>query len=455
MRHGKGGWAAVLLLGSSLGCSDYKLSADEPDEAGSPASDDGSAEPPDGDVPPETDPGDSGEETTGGVDPNTAPTIAITAPDPGGTFYVDLMVSLEVEVADVESAPETLRVTWSSDRGDVLPADLVPDPTGAVATSSLLTDGTHVLTATVIDPDGASGSASVTIGLAGSYNIGSECGAVPAYTLPTCAEATGVYFSDIRSTNPSIFRMDPDGTNLTTSYTEVADDLEVDLVGGLLYWVRADSIIERGPLGGGPIETVQPALPYAYGIALHPFARRIYWTNQVGTPKVEQSCFWGGDTTAVLPSLGPGGNCCAIGIDIDFDQEKIYWMDGYYGGPISRMNLDGTGIEILGYTAGIGNGVAIDHRNGKLYWTEYGSTSVIRRANLDGSDAETLLTTMDGLATPQHIAVDPEAGKLYWADMDATAQIARSDLDGSNIEMLYTGGQEIRAIALERQSPCR
>jgi len=203
---------------------------------------------------------------------------------------------------------------------------------------------------------------------------------------------------------------------------------------------------------------VQPALPYAYGIALHPDYQRIYWTNQVSTPKVQRSCYWGGPTTDVLAGLGPGGNCCAIGIDIDFLNERIYWMDGYYGGPVTRMELDGTGVTSLYTTTGIGNGIAVDHRHGKIYWTEYGNSAgsdVIRRSNLDGSNVETLLTAADGLDTPQHIAVDPAAGKIYWADLNAPTQIGRANLDGSNVETLFGGGGDVRAIALEQLTPCQ
>lgn len=454
-----------LLIWLSLplghGCTDYALQEKATEDDATTTAEAEPPTPPADEPPDARDSADDDDDTTTGTtsttEANEPPSITITAPDPAGTFYTDIGVILQAEVSDPDHPADSLRVTWSSDRGDALPLELVPDATGQVTTEHRLSDGVHTLTATVTDPQGATGSSAVTVTLSGEYNTGTECGSVPAYTLPTCAEATGIYFSEIFRSDPVIYRMDTDGSSLTALYNEVADDLEVDLAGDRLYWVRGDAIIERAPLGGGAIETVQPALPYAYGIALHPFARRIYWTNQVGTPKVEQSCFWGGSTTAVLPSLGPGGNCCAIGIDIDFDTEKIYWMDGYYGGPISRMNLDGTGLEVLTYTVGIGNGIAVDHRGGKIYWTEYGGSgsSVIRRAELDGSNVETLLTTMDGLATPQHIAVDPAGGKIYWADIDGEAQIARANLDGSGMESLYSGGREIRAIALERQSPCR
>ena len=347
---------------------------------------------------------------------------------------------------------------WTVD-GAPLSDELVPDPGGRTTAEAALDEGPRVLLATVTDTSGASATQVLSLEVAPAYVEGGPCEDEPPAVLPTCAAATGIFFSIIDAgTGAAIHRIDMDGSNLTQIHASVADDLEYHALTDTLFWVRSDAVLERGPASGGAIELLHGALPYAYGIALDPFARRVYWTNQVGTPKMQRTCLWGGSVVDVLPTLGPGGNCCAIGTDIDFEGGHIYWMDGYYGGPVSRMNLDGTGVVGLYNTPGIGNGVAVDPRGSKLYWSEYGNSpgqDAVRRANLDGSNVETLLTSIDGLATPQHIAVDPAAGKLYWADLDATVKVGRSNLDGSGVEALYTGPGEVRAIALEREHPCR
>jgi DNA-binding beta-propeller fold protein YncE len=430
---------ALLLL---VACSDSRVqSTQDDDDAG------------DDDVIDDDDAGDDDATDDDDDVQNQLPIVAILAPQAADALYSDVPVTLEAQAFDPEDLYADLRVTWTVD-GTPVASDLVPDDQGRVSSTATLDEGSRAIAAAVTDTAGAIGTAAITVEV--RLPEGGPCDDEPVYVVPTCGPVTGVYFSDIQA--PAIHRMDPDGSNLTQIYDRVADDLEVDLPQGTLYWVWGDAIIERGPLAGGAWEVVQASTPYGYGIALDPFARHIYWTNQVGTPKVQRSCRWGGDAVDVLATLGPGGNCCAIGIDIDFLNGTVYWMDGYYGGPVSRMDLDGSNVTGLYNTPGIGNGVAVDHRGGKIYWTEYGNSGgqdAIRRANLDGTNVETLLDSSDGLDTPQHIAVDPDAGKIYWADLRGATKVGRANLDGSNVEALYTGGGDIRAVALERESPCQ
>jgi hypothetical protein len=201
------------------------------------------------------------------------------------------------------------------------------------------------------------------------------------------------------------------------------------------------------------LATALDNLPSAYCLALDLLGNHIVWTNQTGTPKIQRSSFCGNG----VENLIPGDGCCMVGIALDLADQRMYWMDGYYGGPVTRAGLDGSNPQVIGTTVGIANGIDVDSAAGKVYWTEYGNgpnDDVVRRANLDGSNLETLLTAANGLMTPQHIAVDPAGGHFYLADLHA-GRVLRAKLDGSGVETLWQGSGYPRAIALDRPEPCR
>jgi hypothetical protein len=87
---------------------------------------------------------------------NTPPTIAIDAPTEGGTFFSGKPVLLAATAADAEDGDLFARVQWSSNRDGAFAP-------GAVITVPSLSVGTHALTATVTDLDGAAQSATVNV----------------------------------------------------------------------------------------------------------------------------------------------------------------------------------------------------------------------------------------------------------------------------------------------------
>ena len=94
------------------------------------------------------------------------------------------------------------------------------------------------------------------------------------------------------------------------------------------------------------------------------------------------------------------------------------------------------------------DGIALDPEAGKMYWVN-GSPRSIQRADLDGANVETLVTSDDGLYSPEGIALDLEAGKMYWTDR-AADRIKRANLDGSYVEELVTADlYSVGGIALE------
>ncbi len=82
-----------------------------------------------------------------------APTIELHTPAPDDFSNTDQIVNLLAEVSDDYSAPEQLMVTWASDvDGDLDTTEV--DSDGLSSHSVNLSPGPHVLTATVVDPQG-------------------------------------------------------------------------------------------------------------------------------------------------------------------------------------------------------------------------------------------------------------------------------------------------------------
>ncbi len=88
--------------------------------------------------------------------PNVAPAVSITAPADGAAAPVGSMLTLHGSAHDEFDGDLGSRLAWSSSRDGAL-------GTGTSVSTSHLRIGTHVLTASVTDSDGAGGAAHVTV----------------------------------------------------------------------------------------------------------------------------------------------------------------------------------------------------------------------------------------------------------------------------------------------------
>jgi len=94
--------------------------------------------------------------TVNGESPsNAAPVVTITTPD-GQSIPLGSMLELRATAADAEDGDLTSGIAWSSSVNGAL-------GTGGSVDATSLSEGTHVITATVTDSGGATGSATITI----------------------------------------------------------------------------------------------------------------------------------------------------------------------------------------------------------------------------------------------------------------------------------------------------
>jgi hypothetical protein len=93
----------------------------------------------------------------------SAPTAQIIAPSAEGVYYSDQLVIFQAQVSDEEDTPDQLVTTWDSSLSGDLGIDAPPDDQGGVLGSTYLDQGEQLLTLTVQDSTGKTGSDAVSI----------------------------------------------------------------------------------------------------------------------------------------------------------------------------------------------------------------------------------------------------------------------------------------------------
>ncbi|MEM7586392.1 MAG: Ig-like domain-containing protein, partial [Acidobacteriota bacterium] len=135
---------------------------------------------------------------------NTAPTAAITAPADGTTVNAGASVTLTGTASDYDEGDLTASLSWSSDLDGALGSG------GSVTTSSL-SAGTHVITASVSDAGGLTASDTITL----TVNAG------PSASITAPADGTTVNAGD--SVTLTGTASDPEDGDLTVSLSWSSD----------------------------------------------------------------------------------------------------------------------------------------------------------------------------------------------------------------------------------------
>ena len=91
------------------------------------------------------------------------PEIELISPISEGQYLEGISISFEALVSDTEDANEELLVSWRSDISGDLEIGGTVSPLGFVSSEGYLVEGTHLITATVVDTTDKSNSADVEI----------------------------------------------------------------------------------------------------------------------------------------------------------------------------------------------------------------------------------------------------------------------------------------------------
>ncbi|NUO03391.1 MAG: hypothetical protein HUU01_22495, partial [Saprospiraceae bacterium] len=274
---------------------------------------------------------------------------------------------------------------------------------------------------------------------------------IPAFTKIQRASLNGanpqdVLVSEIK--NPNGLDLDPIGgklywseetgairrSNLDGSGTETlalasnsgtSGKIKLDVQAGFLYFIGVDLQLHRIGLDGSNLTQLSTGLDLIFGWDLDLASGKIYWYD-VNSSTIFKGDFDGTNQEVVLsePDL------FVSGLTLDVNQGKQYLVTG--NGEIARTNLDGSQFMLLAPAGGCPQDVSLDLVNGHIYWAD-NCAGIIYRADLDGQNLLSFLTS--GLAEATDIAPDGASGKMYWINA-ATHAILCADLNGSNIQTL-------------------
>ena len=213
--------------------------------------------------------------------------------------------------------------------------------------------------------------------------------------------------------------------------------MAIDSVTGKLFWGNYSdgqriSFANFDGSAAGNLNTVGASGPpdegYAWGVAVDPVGRRIYWANELTTPEAISFANLDGSGGGDVNTAGATVQGVE-GVTVDPVAGRVYWANN---GPnkISFANLDGTGggdINTTGATVTGVDGVAVDPAAGRIY---FGNSAGVSFARLDGTGGADLNTAGATVSDPTGVAIDPPAGKVYWANAGG-AVISFANLDGS------------------------
>ena len=222
----------------------------------------------------------------------------------------------------------------------------------------------------------------------------------------------GVLNASIRRSN-----LDGSGTETLVSGLRATAGIALDVEGGKIYWMNADTLGSFNLDGTDRQNLVTRDLNSPASIALDVENGKMYWTNW-NADKIEYANLDGTPSSRqdFLASAMPGDPADWVsGLALDGVNRKIYWAtysrvsDAMDPSKIMWANLAGDGSLDGGancITTELTEtwGLAVDAAGGKIYWVDRGARRV-GRANLDCSDREDIITEELGLRFPLHIAL--------------------------------------------------
>jgi hypothetical protein len=245
------------------------------------------------------------------------------------------------------------------------------------------------------------------------------------------------------------------------------DGLVADPLNNIVYWTNMSfggpgGSVQRARLDGSAVVSGEaflvPPGSFQVGkeIELDKVGGKLYWADRDGR-RIMRANTDGSDVQPVLSGFtSPDGKITElqnpVGIALDPVQRQVYMTDRFMGTvmrfgmdlPAGESHRDRSDVEILVQPRSAEDrpiDIDLDLENGQMYWTDRGVHQVLR-AQLDGSNLEVLIDPGEVvIKDPIGISLDLASRKIYWSDM-STHNIHRANLDGSRIEHI-TGGSKL------------
>jgi hypothetical protein len=159
--------------------------------------------------------------------------------------------------------------------------------------------------------------------------------------------------------------LDGSGAENVISNLGTCFSLSYDSVHNKLYYVGyEDGTWNKGGIfradpDGSHVEKLVNNIGLAVGLAVDPYNGKMYWASRGAVYDSIKSAYL--DGTAVVDLITGQQNPSVKGVqhlDIDLVGHKLYWADQSESGKVQRMNLDGTGYEII-HDGGAPYGIAV------------------------------------------------------------------------------------------------
>jgi PKD repeat protein len=254
------------------------------------------------------------------------------------------------------------------------------------------------------------------------------------------ASGTAIYFTDGSQLFQGLINDQQPIFSMVAGVTsQSAYNMVLDSVNKKIYISDAGTDkIYKVNLDGSNFEDFRTGVDSPIGIDIDYQENEIYWTTGSGVQKADLS---NSDVTQ-MEDFVTGQSNDPDGLSIDAINRKLYWVN--YNGDIGVKNLDGTGEAIL--ISAIEGGT-IKVIKDRIYYDEYvGSGDIrIKSAALDGTNVTTIATGIGRVV--YGIGYDPDEDKIYWGDR-STDVLMRANLDGSNPEAWFTSTGDTRGIVI-------
>lgn len=228
------------------------------------------------------------------------------------------------------------------------------------------------------------------------------------------------------------------GVSLQSSY-----GMTVDTVTNKLYISDYGSnSIYRSDLDGGNFVIFRSGVDSPNGLDIDYQQNELYWDTSNGIQKASLDI----EDQSQKEDVVTGQANDPDGIAIDQINRTIYWVN--YNGGLWRKNLDGTGETELNPVVEGGSIIVV---NDRIYYDEYVDSGDIRlkSADLNGGDVTTLATNISRVV--YGLGYEAASNKIYWGDRNL-GTIMRANLDGSEAEAWFIqDGSSPRGIVFGKE----
>jgi hypothetical protein len=228
----------------------------------------------------------------------------------------------------------------------------------------------------------------------------------------------------------------------------------IDTIGGKVYWAAyAADVIRRANLDGSQVEDIVTEVSSVRDIEKDVENDYIYWTDNKGLYRADMK---GGQPEVLIESsIGPGL------ITINYNENKIYWVDKNGATTVKRANMDGSGVETVltrddDNMLSIINDMIFDNKNNLLYWNDYSPGSGGYRIMCAEPDGGSVREVLAGFGPVKSSVIDPVEELIYWTT-GRYREVMKANVDGTGVHTVLRLGFALGTphkgtIALDRNA---